>query len=351
MEVRRVQKFGKSTLMVSLPAEWVKEVGLSTGESVYLEVDEDGSLKVYPPNLKAESNVKEMKVIIQSNSTPSELMGRVIYSLYILGYDRIDIESKTGAFTEDILRKIKDSIRNLIGLEIVSQSTDYIQIQSFLDPTKYTMNNLINRLSNSIKQMLHYLDLGIKEGSRTFLQEVVELEKEIDRLYYLALRQLLLAQMNRSLAYMIGVKRIQIVGNRILIKAIEEAADEISEIALDLLSLHPPDLEELRKLWDKMNIYIEQTSSVIDHSVKVLSKEDIILINEVMEELRTLRRVLITETLISEEITKEIKSPSLLAIVRTFNLRLYNAIRRMEPITEIAFNRSLENLKEVQIVS
>ncbi|TRM73754.1 histidine kinase, partial [Sulfolobus sp. E5] len=58
MEVRRVQKFGKSTLMVSLPAEWVKEVGLSPGESVYLEVDEDGSLKVYPPNLKAESNVK-----------------------------------------------------------------------------------------------------------------------------------------------------------------------------------------------------------------------------------------------------------------------------------------------------
>ncbi|MDT7861409.1 MAG: phosphate uptake regulator PhoU [Saccharolobus sp.] len=351
MEVRRVQKFGKSTLMVSLPAEWVKEVGLSPGESVYLEVDEDGSLKVYPPNLKTESNVKEMKVIIENTSVQGEIVSRVLYSLYILGYDKIDIETKNGVFTEDILRKIKDTIRNLIGLEIVSQTTDSIQIQSFLDPTKYTMNNLINRLSNSIKQMLHYLDLGIKESSRTFLQEVIELEKEIDRLYYLALRQLLLAQMNRSLAYMIGVKRIQIVGNRILIKAIEEAADEISEIALDLLSLHPSDLEELKKLWDKINIYIEQTSSVIDHSVKVLAKEDITLINEVMEELRTLRRVLITETLISEEILKEVKSPTLLAVIRTFNLRLYNAIRRMEPITEIAFNRSLENLKEITITS
>lgn len=351
MEVRRVQKFGKSTLMVSLPAEWVKEVGLSAGESVYLEVDEDGSLKVYPPNLKTESNIKEMKVTIENNSVQGEMISRVIYSLYILGYDKIDIETKNGVFTEDILRKIKDTIRNLIGLEIVSQTTDSIQIQSFLDPTKYTMNNLINRLSNSIKQMLHYLDLGIKESSRTFLQEVIELEREIDRLYYLALRQLLLAQMNRSLAYMIGVKRIQIVGNRILIKAIEEAADEISEIALDLLSLHPSDLEELKKLWDKINIYIEQTSSVIDHSVKVLAKEDITLINEVMEELRTLRRVLITETLISEEILKEVKSPTLLAVIRTFNLRLYNAIRRMEPITEIAFNRSLENLKEITITS
>ncbi|MEM3972014.1 MAG: phosphate uptake regulator PhoU [Saccharolobus sp.] len=350
MEVRRVQKFGKSTLMVSLPAEWVKEIGLSPGESVYLEVDEDGSLKVYPPNLKTESSSKEMKVLV-GNSIQGEIVSRVIYSLYILGYDKIDIEGKGGIFTEDVLRKIKDTIRNLIGLEIVSQTTDFIQIQSFLDPTKYTMNNLINRLSNSIKQMLHYLDLGIKESSRTFLQEVVELEREIDRLYYLALRQLLLAQMNRSLAYMIGVKRIQIVGNRILIKAIEEAADEISEIALDLLSLHPSDLEELKKFWDKINMYIEQTSSVIDHAVKVLSKEDIVLINEVMEELRTLRRVLMTETLMAEEILKEIKSPTLMAVLRTFNLRLYNAIRRMEPITEIAFNRSLENLKEISIPS
>ncbi|MCH4814536.1 MAG: phosphate uptake regulator PhoU [Saccharolobus sp.] len=349
MEVRRVQKFGKSTLMVSLPAEWVKEVSLSPGESVYLEVDEDGSLKVYPPNLKAESKAKEMKISIQNDSVQGELVSRVIYSLYILGYDRIDIESKSGIFTEDILRKVKDTIRNLIGLEIVSQTTDTIQIQSFLDPTKYTMNNLINRLSNSIKQMLHYLDLGIKESSRTFLQEVIELEREVDRLYYLALRQLLLAQMNRSLAYMIGVKRIQIVGNRILIKAIEEAADEISEIALDLLSLHPSDLEEMKRLWNKINMYIEQTSSVIDHAVKVLAKEDTILINEVMEELRTLRRVLITEAIISEEMLKEVKSPSLIAVLRALNLRLYNAIRRMEPITEIAFNRSIENQKEILI--
>lgn len=350
MEVRRVQKFGKSTLMVSLPAEWVKEVGLSPGESVYLEVDEDGSLKVYPPNMKLQNSLKEMKVVIGNNIMP-EIATRIIYGLYILGFDKIEIESKDKMFSEDILRKIKEAVRSLIGYEITVQNIDYIQIQSFLDPTKYTMTSLLNRLINNLKQMLHYLSLGIKEGSRTFLQETIELEKEVDRLYYLALRQLILSQSNRSLAYMIGVKRIQIVGNRILIKAIEEAADEISEIALDLLSLHPSDLEELKKLWDKINIYIEQTSSVIDHSVKVLAKEDITLINEVMEELRTLRRVLITETLISEEILKEVKSPTLLAVIRTFNLRLYNAIRRMEPITEIAFNRSLENLKEITITS
>ena len=348
MEVRRVQKFGKSTLMVSLPADWVKEVGLNPGESIYLEVDEDGSLKVYPPNLKTEGSSKEMKIQIKTNVSP-ELISRIIYSLYILGYDKITIESTEGPFNEDILRKVKDTVRSLIGLEIVSQDLTTLQIQSFLDPTKYSMSSLVSRLSNTLKQMLHYLNLGIKEASRTFLQEVLELEKEVDRLYYLSLRQLLLAQVNRSLAYMIGVKRIQIIGNRILMKAIEEAADEISEAASDLLSLHPEDLEVLKVSWDKIDMIVDQTAVVIDHVVKVLNKEDLRLVNEVLEELRTLRRVLMTEALMAEEKIEKNNSTRVTVVFRSLNLRLYNAIRRMEPIAEIAFNRSIENLKEIVI--
>lgn len=348
MEVRRVQKFGKSTLMVSLPADWVKEVSLNPGESIYLEVDEDGSLKVYPPNLKTENAPREMKVKISVTTSP-ELVTRIIYSLYILGFDRILIETTNGPFNEDLLRKIKETARSLIGLEIVSQDVTSIQIQPFLDPTKYNIGSLINRLTNTLKQMLHYLNLGIREASRTFLQEVVELEKEVDRLYYLSLRQLLLAQVNRSLAYMIGVKRIQIVGNRILMKAAEEAADEISEAANDLLSLHPEDLALLKMSWDKMDMLIDQTAVVIDHVVKVLNKEDIKLVNEALEELRTLRRVLLSDALILEERIQRMNAPKVATAIRTLNLRLYNAIRRMEPIAEIAFNRGIENLKEVVI--
>jgi phosphate uptake regulator len=346
MEVRRVQKFGKSTLMVSLPAEWVKEVGLSPGESVYLEVDEDGSLKVYPPNMKLQNSLKEMKVVI-GNSIMPEIVTRIIYGLYILGFDKIEIESKDKMFSEDILRKIKEAVRSLIGYEITVQNIDYIQIQSFLDPTKYTMTSLLNRLINNLKQMLHYLSLGIKEGSRTFLQETIELEKEVDRLYYLALRQLILSQSNRSLAYMIGVKRIQLIGNRILIKAIEESADEISEAASDLLTLTPQELDEIKNYWSNLNDIIEQSTVIIDHAIKVLSKEDIKLINETIEELRTLRRVLLTEATNIETSLSNVKNYRILIAIRTVNLRLYNAIRRMEPIVEIAFNRSLENIKEV----
>jgi len=62
-----------------------------------------------------------------------------------------------------------------------------------------------------------------------------------------------------------------------------------------------------------------------------------------MEELRTLRRILIAEA----TKTDSMDNYRLIIVIRSVNLRLYNAIRRMEPIVEIAFNRSLENTKEI----
>jgi hypothetical protein len=56
-----------------------------------------------------------------------------------------------------------------------------------------------------------------------------------------------------------------------------------------------------------------------------------------------------TEALMVEEKIEKNNSTRVTVVFRSLNLRLYNAIRRMEPIAEIAFNRSIENLKEIVI--
>jgi phosphate uptake regulator len=38
---RRLQRLGTTTLVVSLPRQWVTEVGLKAGDIVYLETDSD----------------------------------------------------------------------------------------------------------------------------------------------------------------------------------------------------------------------------------------------------------------------------------------------------------------------
>ncbi|MEM2735030.1 MAG: AbrB/MazE/SpoVT family DNA-binding domain-containing protein, partial [Candidatus Bathyarchaeia archaeon] len=47
MERRRIQLVGRSTLTVSLPASWVKRVGLKKGDLVLLSPEKDGSLRIF----------------------------------------------------------------------------------------------------------------------------------------------------------------------------------------------------------------------------------------------------------------------------------------------------------------
>lgn len=48
LEIRKVQQVGYSTLVVSLPRDWVKEVGLKQGDVVSLMRDADGTLRLFP---------------------------------------------------------------------------------------------------------------------------------------------------------------------------------------------------------------------------------------------------------------------------------------------------------------
>jgi len=54
---RRLQKIGSSVLM-SLPAEWIKTLGLKKGDILSIENNDDNSITIFPANDK---NVKPRK--------------------------------------------------------------------------------------------------------------------------------------------------------------------------------------------------------------------------------------------------------------------------------------------------
>ncbi|HVB12913.1 MAG TPA: AbrB/MazE/SpoVT family DNA-binding domain-containing protein, partial [Nitrososphaerales archaeon] len=48
LEQRRLQKLGYSTLMVSLPRDWVTQMNLKRGDTVNITSDDQGRLLVHP---------------------------------------------------------------------------------------------------------------------------------------------------------------------------------------------------------------------------------------------------------------------------------------------------------------
>jgi len=349
MDLRKVQKFGKSTLMISLPAEWVKSVNLKPGTSVYIDVDEDGGLKVYPPTYNPQGTRHEIQIKISENTDP-DLLERVVRSFYVLGFDRIVIKNEGGIIPNEAMRKLREVSRSLIGLEMIANDLQNVEIRSYIDPTKHNFNVILGQLVNTLKLMVDYLSHGLKSGSRKFIEEILELEKEADRLYFLGLRQLILAQTNKSLAYIIGVPSVQIIGNRIIIKSLEEVADEISEAANMLLGLPPEGFNYLKDFYPTFLSVKEKMDTLLNQILRLRGDWNYRAANELMEELRVLRKSLMLELEnLQAQLMNDNRRNKYGPKIVGFMLRFYSAIRNLEPIAEIAMNRSLENLKEVDL--
>ena len=349
MDLRKVQKFGKSTLMISLPAEWVKSVNLKPGTSVYIDVDEDGGLKVYPPTYNPQGAKHEIQIKISENTDP-DLLERVVRSFYVLGFDRIVIKNEGGIIPNEAMRKLREVSRSLIGLEMIANDLQNVEIRSYIDPTKHNFNVILGQLVNTLKLMVDYLSHGLKSGSRKFIEEILELEKEADRLYFLGLRQLILAQTNKSLAYIIGVPSVQIIGNRIIIKSLEEVADEISEAANMLLGLPPEGFNYLKDFYPTFLSVKEKMDTLLNQILRLRGDWNYRAANELMEELRVLRKSLMLELEnLQAQLMNDNRRNKYGPKIVGFMLRFYSAIRNLEPIAEIAMNRSLENLKEVDL--
>lgn len=134
MEVRKVQRLGSSSYIVTLPASWVRKYELKAGDSVVI-VEEDGYLKIKPAEkISSHNNIK----IKLSKINNSDFSDDTINCLISLGFDKINIEY-TPSF-KSIVEKLADS------LDITVKIKDgFIEISS--------KNELLSTLADDLKDM------------------------------------------------------------------------------------------------------------------------------------------------------------------------------------------------------
>lgn len=281
-EIRRVQKFGKSTLMVSLPAEWVRSVGLRPGDPVSIEVAEDGSIKVVPLALARVTKERSARISV-GRGTSEQLLSRVIYSLYLVGTDRIEVVSQESVMPENLLKSLRSVSKSLIGVEIVEYSPGRIVLQILVDPSKYSATTVIGRMLELVRSMFEYIETYVASGAAHLLDEVLELEVEVDKLNALIVRQLVELVRHRGLAKQLEVRDYLATEYRNIAKSLEEAADALSEIAVILKERGGYLLEKLRREVSVLSECIDMAVLIMDRISKSLATRDLQLSNELLD--------------------------------------------------------------------
>lgn len=238
---RRLQKIG-SSMLISLPSEWIKNNNLKKGNMVMIEVNRNNSVSLYPSDIDTE-DVKEVNIPHPQLSMDS--LTNQIYGAYLLGYDVIRIKGKSQISFDD-RELIKLAMRKLVGLEIVDENGSNIISQFLLDANTLDAEKILRRMSSIVAGMYKDTLIGIQKKENGSEKSIVSRDDEVDRQYFLLVRLIRSAMMDQKLASKLNLSNIDILDYRIAANHLESAGDYITDFATALpIITHDNLIEEI----------------------------------------------------------------------------------------------------------
>ena len=226
---RRLQKIGSSILM-SLPAEWIKTLGLKKGDILSIENNHDNSITIFPAR---DRNSQGTEITIHLFDLSHDKLINQIYGAYLLGYDLIKIVGKTQIDFEN-REIIKKAMRNLIGLEIVDEDGLNMTIQFLLDARSMNISKILKQMSSIVNGTHRDIVSAMKTGETNIDLLVRGRDDEVNRQYFLIVRLIRTAMMDRRLASSLDLSNIDILDYRIAANHLENAGDLISKLSSQL---------------------------------------------------------------------------------------------------------------------
>ncbi|MCZ7382323.1 MAG: AbrB/MazE/SpoVT family DNA-binding domain-containing protein [Candidatus Methanoperedens sp.] len=335
MEARKVYVSGGSTYVISLPKKWVKKTNLKPGDSLVV-TEHGGSLLIETSVIEKESQVKEIKI---SQITSSEALERILIAFYLVGYDtiKIKLDRKDHLAYRESIRKILDY---LIGVELVEDTNEAMTLEIMLDYKRMMTMQVLQRMFSINRSMLLDLGKALKTTDIGLAKDVIVREREIDRLYFLVVRQLKSAVEYQQVAEKLGIENQRdCLGYRITVKALERIADHIENIAKSYIQLS--DIQKGAQL----NDFIKLNNSIIvifEKSVDALFTRNHVLAEKIFQELKEINEF---HSAISNELLQSNDKNIQSAILKKTMLDSFGRIGSYSgDIAEIAINMSAGSL-------
>lgn len=220
-----MQCTGGGTYILSLPKKWIEKYSLEKGDSFALFEQENGLF--ITPKFE-EKKEKQMEI------TADEFVSRKIMTSYTYGYTSIKI---TGNLTNEIRSNIRETVDTLLGYEIIDEKEKSIFVQDLLNPSELTTEKALKREYFLASSMHKDLTKAVSTGEFGLANDIIARDSEVDKLYFLIVRQLRSALQNTGFAERVGVSPLECLDFRIVAKNVEEIGDSAEVASRNLLDI------------------------------------------------------------------------------------------------------------------
>ncbi len=221
MDYRRIIKFGNSSHVVSVPKSWMEKNKLKKGDMLNVIENSSGELVFNANNNTEDKKSKLKKKSIIADGKDIEIVRREIFAAYINDFNIIEIKGEN--LKEDFI-KIREILRNLVGLDVIEQTQDKLLLRDFLNLYDVSMDDLVRRIDILIRSMINDCRCGVTED---ILLDVVRRDEDVNKLVFLGFRVIKRALLDPSLQKELGMDNVALSEAWKLLTAMEKVADEL----------------------------------------------------------------------------------------------------------------------------
>ncbi|WP_255195160.1 phosphate uptake regulator PhoU [Halorarius litoreus] len=262
METRKVQVTGGSTYTVSLPKDWATANGVSGGSVVEFHPEDDALL------LTPRREDEKVEGTLDVTGLEGDQLTRAVMTMYVSGFDIITLE--TPRITAEQRRTIRTAAQGLVGLEVIGETSERVQLQDLLDSSELSINNAITRMRLVATTMLADSVTALVEGDDDLAEDVIQRDDDVNRLYYMVSRVFRSILRDPSTAAEVGLDRETAFDYHSSARQLERVADHASKIAENALELDAPP-EHVSDLIGELH---ESAVAVIEKAMDALLADD-----------------------------------------------------------------------------
>ena len=274
METRKVQITGKSTYIISLPKTLVKKVNITNGNSVAMVPRSDGTLLINPKINRTEDQPKN-EIVIETNDI--DALFRKFIGAYLAGFDLIEIKSPD-RFSPDIRQQIRILTHNVIGPEIIDESSTNVKIKDLLDSSDLAPKQVLKRMYVITRGMHRDAIESLQRHDAELSDDVTTRDDDVDKFYWLIAKQYNLVLNDMFFADKMNINIKEILGFLLVARCIERIADHAKKLATNAKVI---DIDH--SCIDKIISLSEQIMKGFDNAVNAFHRNKFDTANAVIE--------------------------------------------------------------------
>ena len=206
-----------SSFLIILPKDWVIKQKLNKGDPVFISEREDGCLIIDPRFAKT----GEPRTTI---ANMEQNLRWEITSRYLLGFDEIRVVSKE-SITNNQRDELKRMIKRFVALEITEEDAHQIVLRCFVNTSTLPGNTAVRRMHQITSRMIDDSLNAYYVGDNEAAEEVVQRDEEVDRLFFLIVRELRSAIQYPRMSEAMKLTPVKALDFRLAVQYLERIAD------------------------------------------------------------------------------------------------------------------------------